>query len=165
MKRSLAIVITSVAMLIAGTAAAEPSGDPFENKLRPISPDQTMSAEEVTRYALPYLPRVARCYRTHALPARRATGELSLYLVIARDGRVVHTEITAPGVPLFRALRLERCLRTEIRTWHFPPRTGFTNAVVPYFFLHTRAPASGPYVPDRAPPRMPPPDRTPPRRI
>ena len=163
MKRSLAILLTSVAMLVAGTAAAEPSGDPFEGKLRPIPRDQTMSAEEVTRYALPYLPRVAQCYKKHALPNRRATGDLSLYVVIARNGRVVHTEITAPGVIGLPAIRLERCLRQEIATWSFPPRKGFTNAVIPYFFLQTRAPASGPVPGCWSPRGCPEPEREPPR--
>ena len=127
-------MLTSVAMLIAGTAAAEPSGDPFEGKLRPISSDQTMSGDEVMKYAMPYLQRVARCYRKHAFALKRSTGELEIYVSIARNGHVVHTDITAPGVSFLQKLPLDRCLRREISTWHFPVRTGFTNAVIPYYF-------------------------------
>lgn len=141
--RRLATILTSVAMLVAGTAAAEPSGDPFENKLRPVSAEQTMSSDEVVRYALPHLPRIARCYKRHALPDRRATGDLVLYVSIARDGKVVHSEVTAPGVSVFRLAYLDRCVKNETATWHFPARKGFTNAVIPYFFLHTKAPVSG----------------------
>jgi hypothetical protein len=140
MKRTLAPVLTSVAMLIAGTAAAEPSGDPFDGKLRPIPPGQTMRGDEVVAYALPYLPRVARCYKQHV--ARKGPGTLALYLVIGRTGRVVHSEITAPGVT--RKVGLERCLRKEVTTWRFPAQTGFTNATIPYFFLQTPAPSNEP---------------------
>jgi hypothetical protein len=145
MKRTLATVLVGIAMLVAGDAKAEPSGDPFDGKLLPIDREKTMTAEEVNRYALPYLNRVAKCYRTHAKPARRANGELELYIVIARNGRVVHLETKAPGVPPYREIRLERCLRNEVMTWQFPMRTGFTNALLPYYFLHTKAPKAGPF--------------------
>ncbi len=157
--RTLLPILTSVAMSIAGTAAAEPSGDPFEGKLRPIPSDQTMSADEVNHYALAYLPRVARCYHRYAAPERRATGDLQLYLVISRAGKVVYSEVTAPGVSMLRFAYLERCLKREVATWSFPVRTGFTNAVIPYYFLHTRAPNAGPF-PGKEPPR-PPGDRGP----
>lgn len=127
MKRTLTL-ITSVAMLVAGIASAEPSGDPFEGKLRPIRPDQTMSTDEVTTYALRYHPRIARCYKVHA---DKRAGELRLYLVIARNGRVVHVDIDAP---VLRRMPLERCVRNEVRTWRFPQRTGFTNVTIPYAF-------------------------------
>lgn len=144
MKRSL-IMLTSVAMLFAGTAAAEPTSDPFDGKLRPITSEQTLSALEVERYAMPYLPRVSQCYTKYAAPEKRATGQLGLYVVIARTGKVVFSEITAPGVPLLRKLRLERCLRRELNTWQFPVRAGFTNARLPYYFQRTPAPGAGPY--------------------
>ena len=140
MKRTLAPILTSVAMLIAGTAAAEPSGDPFEGKLRPLAPKQTMSRDEVMVHALPYLPRVARCYKQHV--PRAASGTLELYLVIANTGKVVHADVAAPGV--VRKTGLDRCLRKEVSTWRFPVRNGFTNATIPYFFLNTGAPASEP---------------------
>ena len=44
MKRTLTTMLTSVAMLIAGTAAAEPSGDPFEGKLRFAGVDEATIA-------------------------------------------------------------------------------------------------------------------------
>ena len=162
MKRS--VLLTGIAMLIAGIASAEPSGDPFEGKLRPIKPGWTMSSEEVTRYALPYLNRVSACYKRHAATDRRATGELFLYVVISSKGNVVYHETTAPGVGGVRYLRLDRCIVKELAAWHFPMRKGFTNAIIPYFFLQTRAPASGPFpgcwnpkgcpeTPDRPPPK------------
>ena len=145
MMRTLVPMLTSAAMLIAGTAVAEPSGDPFESKVAPLPSDQTMSAGEVIRYALPYLPRVARCYQRHALPDRRASGAMELYLVIARNGNVVHSEVNAPGLTVFRLAYLERCVKREVALWHFPIRKGFTNAVIPYYFLHTKTPESGPF--------------------
>lgn len=141
MKRTLTM-LTSVAMLIAGTAAAEPSGDPFERKLRPIPSGQTMSRDEVVASALPYINRVARCYQRHGLRTRHRIGELSLYLVIGRDGHVIHSEVDAPGLPMLRETPLESCLRKEVQTWRFPRRTGFTNASIPYFFLHTQHPTN-----------------------
>jgi hypothetical protein len=32
-----------------------------------------------------------------------------------------------------------------MKTWQFPVRAGFTNAVLPYYFQRTYAPASGPF--------------------
>ena len=140
MKRSL--VTLASAMLVANIASAEPSGDPFEGKLRPIPPDMTLSAQEVAHYAQPYLQRVSACYKQHALPERRATGDLVLYVVISREGNVVYHETTAPGVKGLRFVRLDRCVSKELATWHFPIRKGFTNAWIPYAFLQTRRPTS-----------------------
>jgi len=142
--RTFPLVLGSVAML-AGIAAAEPSGDPFEGKLRPIPTDQTMSADEVLKYAMPYLPRVQYCYKRFAQPDKRASGDLQLYVVIARNGKIVHSDVTAPGVSMFRMAYLDRCLRKEMETWSFPTRTGFTNAIIPYFFLQTKTPQAGPF--------------------
>jgi hypothetical protein len=133
MKRALLLLA-----LIARAALAEPSGDPFEGKLRPLRPGWTMSSEEVTRYALPYLHHVTACYKRSATD-RRATGELYLYVVISRVGRVVYHETTAPGLGAASLLKLDRCLARELATWRFPVRKGFTNAWIPYFFLQTRA--------------------------
>lgn len=144
MRRLLFPLLTSAAMLVAGTVAAEPTSDPFDGKTHPVSSEQTMSAEEVAKYTLPYLPRVSRCYKQHALTSKKATGDLTLYVVIARTGRIAFSEITAPGVPLLRKMPLDRCLRREMATWRFPVRTGFTNAVIPYYFLHTK-PAPQPF--------------------
>jgi hypothetical protein len=143
MKRTL-VPMLAIAMLTAGNAAADRSGDPAR-----LGPQRTLSGEEVTRYALPHLPRVARCYRKHAMSARKATGDLALYLVIAPNGKVLHSEVTAPGVLPRRLGRLTRCVRDEAWWWRFPARAGITNAVIPYYFLHTQAPASG--APDREP--------------
>lgn len=121
-------------MLFAGTALAEPFGDPFAGKALLLPDRHTLSPQEVALYALPYRPAVARCYRSHIKLDRQATGDLELYLVIARSGKVVYSEIRAPGVSTWRTLGLERCLKTEMATWRFPARRGFTNAVLPYFF-------------------------------
>jgi hypothetical protein len=133
MKRALLLL-----SLIARAALAEPSGDPFEGKLRPVLPGWMMSAEEVTRYALPYLHQVAACYKRNATE-RHATGELYVYVVISREGYVVYHETTAPGLGPVSFVKLDRCLARELATWHFPMRKGFTNAWLPYFFLQTRA--------------------------
>ncbi len=128
-------------MLIAGTTVAEPLGDPFDGKALLMPARQTLSPQEVMLYALPYRPAVAQCYRRHVRFDRRATGDLELYVVIARSGKVVYSAISAPGVSASRALSLERCLKTEISTWRFPARSGFTNVVLPYFI--PRMPTSG----------------------
>jgi hypothetical protein len=138
------VPMLALAMLTAGTAAADRPGDPS-----PLGPPKTLSGEEVTRYALRHLPRVARCYRKHAMSARQATGDLQLFLVISPNGKVLHSEVTAPGLLPRRLGRLTRCVRDESWWWRFPARTGITNAVIPYYFLHTHAPASG--VQDREP--------------
>ena len=137
MKPSL-VLLAGVAML-GGIAFAEPSADPFDRTLRAIPTDQTMSAGEVTHYALPYKGRVGACYAQHARSARDATGQIAIYVVISREGRVVYHEVTADGVGGVRRARIDRCLSRELATWRFPPHTGFTNAVVAYVFWIERA--------------------------
>ena len=121
-------------MLFAGTALAEPFGNPFDGSALLIPQQHTLSPQEVSLYALPYRPGVAQCYRSHVKFDRYATGDIELYIVIARSGKVVYSEIDAPGVSARRVNALERCLKTEMSTWRFPARRGFTNAVLPYFF-------------------------------
>jgi hypothetical protein len=118
---------------------------PSSGRTRDDVGTRTLSSEQIAHYAGAYLPAIRTCYVDHALGARRATGELSLELVVDRSGRVSQLTTKAPGVTGRRLRALDACIRDQVATWRFPVRRGSTTAVLPYYFLHVRAPNSGPY--------------------
>jgi hypothetical protein len=142
MRPVLAAVLTA-AMMLGGAAAAQPIGNPFDPRTVSIGKGYTMTSSEATTYARPHLKDIAHCYRQHVKPTRELRGDMSLYLVVARTGRVVHAEVLASGVPHEILADLERCVRHEAATWRFPRRPGFSNVTIPYFDLGSSHPWSG----------------------
>ena len=142
MGRVHAAVLTAL-MMLGSAAIAEPIGNPFDPSTVTVPPGYTMTSHEVTEYARPHVDGIAHCYRKHVEPARELRGDMNVYLVIARTGRVVHAEVLASGVPLSRLSDLDRCVRREVTTWRFPKRAGFSNVTVSYFDLNTTHPATG----------------------
>jgi hypothetical protein len=104
----------------------------------------TLSAKEVAKYFAPYAPAVRACYLNNA-KSREATGVLRLELVIHHNGSVFRFGFAAPGVIKPWQPRLDACLRKLAKTWRFPLRKGFTSAVLPFVFLRSNAPGSGPF--------------------
>lgn len=104
----------------------------------------TLTADEVAGYVAPYQGAMHACYESHARKARRATGELTLRLIVHRNGAVFRVLIDAPGVTGKPRTGLEACIAQTAKTWRFPVRRGFTSAVVPYLFLRTAIPGAGP---------------------
>lgn len=100
----------------------------------------TLGVEQLQRYSAVYQPQVRACYTQHAR-GPRATGELSLEMIIHRDGTVWRLAVVAPGVTGVAYRRLDACIREQVATWHFPVRRGFTDAILPYLFLRANVPA------------------------
>jgi hypothetical protein len=130
---------TLLTMVIVSSAATAWADDPS-----PRYEERGLSAKEVERYAAPYLPAIKSCYLAHGKRAPRATGELSLRLLVHRDGGVERVEVTARGVVGKRLLDLSQCIRSGIGDWHFPARRDQTTAILPYYFLKLDLPAAGP---------------------
>jgi hypothetical protein len=103
-----------------------------------------LTKDEVEHYAAPYFPEIRACYSTYGRPARNATGELSLRLVVNRGGDIHELTIDAPGVSGAYFRELTRCIRKTAETWHFPVRRDFTTAIVPYYFMYLHLPGTGP---------------------
>jgi hypothetical protein len=141
MRRALAVALTAATML--GAAAAEPFGNPFDPSSVSIPKGYAMSSREAATYARPHLHDIAHCYREHVEPARELRSDMTVYLVVARTGRVVHSEVLAPGVRTEVLARLERCVRLEVSTWRFPRHPAFSNVTIPYWNLSSSEPASG----------------------
>jgi hypothetical protein len=123
--------------LLAGAAAAGTTKLPHDD---PTDAD-TLTAKELHKYFEPYVAGIRDCYVTSA---KTGDGTLRLELIIQRDGTVFKFGFSAPGVKAKAIQELDRCLRPLSETWHFPPRRGFTSAVVPFYFVRTHAPGAGP---------------------
>jgi hypothetical protein len=143
--RSLAAILTATFVValggrLAGAGEGEkptPAG-PSEEELfeRIILPPSAIS-----RVVDAWQPMLRACWVAHATAAQRATGTLSLELVISREGIVWRRKLLAParGNP-----PLERCVFRLVDAMRFPWRSGYTTAVVPFVFLQTRARGAGP---------------------
>lgn len=106
--------------------------------------DYGLTKEQIERYAAPYFPEIRACYAAHGRPARSATGELSLRIVVHRNGSIHEVAIEAPNVVGSNLRELTQCVRKTVETWRFPVRRYFTTAVLPYYFLHLALPSAGP---------------------
>jgi hypothetical protein len=93
----------------------------------------SLSAKDLRKYFEPYIGGVRACYAQ----LKEGDGNLSLDLVIHRDGTVFRFGFEAGGLSPNAVANLDRCLRPLSDTWHFPVRRGFTNAVVPFHFQRT----------------------------
>lgn len=142
MCRVVAAVLTA-ALVIGGAVSAEPIGNPFDPRTVSIPKGYTMTSHEATTYARRHVGDIAHCYRKHVEPAREVRGDMNVYLVVARTGRVIHAEVLAPGVSHAGLAHLERCVRREVANWRFPRRPAFSNVTIPYFYLNSAHPASG----------------------
>jgi hypothetical protein len=109
-----------------------------------LDEDRTLTATELSRYTAPYFPVINACYVKHARAVKASTGELSIRLVVHRDGHVRDVYVGAPGVRSNALRNLERCIRTDAQTWHFPVRRDFTTAILPFYFLRLDIPKAGP---------------------
>jgi hypothetical protein len=136
-----ALLTTTILLAAAATAhAGESSPRLTADRKEP----RTLSADELGTYAATYYPAVRACYITNGRPPRGATGELSVQLVVHRDGYVRDVAVTAPGVRGRLLRKLQDCIRSEALSWHFPVRRAFTTAILPYYFLALDVPGAGP---------------------
>lgn len=137
--RSFLLVLILLAMVTPAWA-----GEPPPSR-RHLDDDYGLTKEQIERYAAPYFPEIRACYATHGRSSRAATGELSVRIVVHRNGSVHEVSIVAPNVVGSNLRELARCVRKTVETWHFPVRRYFTTAVLPYYFLHLALPSAGPY--------------------
>jgi len=112
------------------------------------SPDnvdqRTLTADQIEHYAAAYDSTIKACYFEHGRAAKTATGELSIKLVVHRNGYVKDITVEAPGVRGQSLRKLTTCIRPQVLTWHFPVRRDFTTAILPYYFLLLNLPEAGP---------------------
>ncbi|MCX5744585.1 MAG: hypothetical protein NT062_19005 [Proteobacteria bacterium] len=123
MRTSLLVIVVLIATSLA--------------QAKPDDPDQsTLDAKALRKYFEPYVPAVKECYRASAQGAA-PTGALRLELTIHRDGSVFRFGFVAPGITGGNHRTLDGCLRKLSETWHFPVRSGFTTAIIPFQFQRT----------------------------
>ena len=132
------VVIALALGLGAGAAHGQPG------KLAPrgasASDGRTMSATEVGNYFEPYAAGTRACYFRNA----RSGGELKLDMIVHRDGSVFALRVATPDVNKRASRAIDACIQKLATAWHFPPRPGFTHAVVPFLFQKTDARGAGP---------------------
>src|SRR4026209_806849 len=112
----------SIAIMLSSTAAWA-----GEQSIKPpaLDVDRTLTADEVGEYATPYYAAIRSCYFEHARPVKGSKGELSITLVVHRNGYVRDIVVTAPGVRGKALRRLDACIRNDVLSWHFPVRRDF----------------------------------------
>jgi hypothetical protein len=143
MRRPTSLAIAAAVLLSTPVFAGEV---PTRARLPPIPPpgpiEQTLSAADLMKtFEADYLPQVRECWLQHASRQKRARGHIVLGLVINPVGIVTQLDISAPGV---KGTRFETCLLEVAAEWHFPDRTGWTEAQIPILLVKTRAPGAGP---------------------
>lgn len=131
------LVLASIAVAATPLSARAGAG------IRPDDLDKyDLAPSLVQRYAAPYLPALKACY-VECAPTD-APGSLAVHLVIAHRGDVTILAVEAPGVRGASYLRLSTCIRNAARQWHFPVRSGKTEAVIPLEFHRLVVPGAGP---------------------
>jgi hypothetical protein len=123
---------TGAVAATAASSAVEPAPAPAELYLALPDIRKIVAASE---------PEIARCYKDHGLVQPRATGTLSVQLLIHRNGTLKSLEVDAPGV---KGDALRSCIDRVASSWRFPQRRRFTRVALPFLFLRTQAPGAGP---------------------
>ena len=100
---------------------------------------RSLSIADVTAQLAPVSSEIERCYLDRA-----AGGKLELTVTVTRKGAIESLAIKMPGVAPKLAKQIDGCIRPLVEPVAFPQRKTFTTATVPYFFLKTAAPGSGP---------------------
>jgi len=126
-----ALLATIILMALAGWSTDKP------RRVYYRFDEYQLTLQQVQHYADAYLPAIRECYVEHAQGARGATGEVTLHLVVQRNGSIAELSIEAPGVTGKRLKALTACIRDEVDTWQFPVANADTPAILPYKFLKT----------------------------
>lgn len=124
--------------LIAATLLLAVGGWSVDSQRRPrwTLEDRGLTAEQVSHYAIAYMPGVLSCYARHAPP--RAPGKIVLHATVLRDGTLAAITVDAPGVTGRSLRRLEACVRDDAATWRFPVARVDTDVAIPYYFQTTQ---------------------------
>lgn len=108
-----------------------------ERKLRA----KILDARELEKGVAPWVPKINACYKKYGIVQKKASGGLRLELLIDKRGTVRRLDILAPGV---KGKKLEACIKKFGYKLEFARKPGFTRAVIPFYFLKTKAPGAGP---------------------
>lgn len=123
--RTLALLTV---LLAASTAAAD-------------KPPQALSVSDITAQLAPVSQDIERCFLDRA---SATGGKLELVLTVTRKGAIESLAIKTPGVAAKAAKQIDGCIRPLVEPVSFPARRTFTTATIPYVFLKTTTPGSGP---------------------
>ena len=108
-----------------------------------LADDRGLTSDEVKAELRPVSEQIEHCYTDNTREVTGA-GHLDLVFTVSHRGGLDKLEVKTPGLSARVAKRVERCIREAVTPVSFPPRKGWTNATVPYFFQRTRAPNAGP---------------------
>lgn len=124
--------------LIAATLLVALAGWSVDSQRRPrwTFEDRGLTTEQVSHYAVAYMPGVRSCYVRYAPAA--APGTIVLHATVLRDGTLTAIEVDAPGVTGRALKRLAACVRDDAATWRFPVARVDTDVAIPYFFQRTQ---------------------------
>ncbi len=89
----------------------------------------------------PHVPAIGSCYKTHTAKQEGVSGRLSLEMLIRPEGTLQRLWVRAPTV---KGDGVSNCIQKLSKTWTFPKKPGFTNAVIPFFFQKTSIKGVGP---------------------
>jgi len=103
-----------------------------------------LSAADVQKYLTPYEAKIGACYKQHASHHATSTGDLKLELIVHRDGSIFRIHVAAAGLKGKELKPLSDCITALSKEWSFPPRSGFTHVLIPFFYLKTEAKGAGP---------------------
>ena len=127
---------------IAG-ADSKPTALPKLAKPAPAPTARTLEASDVAASIKPFNDDINHCYLAAAGDVKGA-GHLEIKLSIHRTGALDSIDVSTPGLPSKTAKQISSCVKALVSDTRFPSRRSSTIAVVPYFYLHTSAPNSGP---------------------
>jgi TonB family protein len=94
-----------------------------------------LSAADVKQVMAAHGDEVRRCYEKHAMRQSRATGKVTLDLIVGEQGDVQRVTVAAEGV---RGHRFDRCVSGKAKGWQFPQPRHPTEVEYPFLFQHTR---------------------------
>lgn len=96
-----------------------------------------LSEKEIKEVVNDHAGEIKRCYARHALRQKRATGRVTLSMVVDRDGTVRNDtiDVEAEGV---RGKKFRRCVVSRVSSWEFPEAKSPTEIQYPFYFQHTR---------------------------
>ncbi len=128
----------TVALCIAGLLATSASA-----LAEPQVKEKFLEPETVAASMQPLRADIQQCYLAEAADAKGA-GKLEITLVIARDGFVMTATTSMPGLSAKTAKKIDACIQPLVKAVMFPVRRNDTTAVVPFLFMRTDSPGSGP---------------------
>lgn len=130
--------------VLAITSSTAFAGESQPAPRRPDAAERGLTKDQIERYAAPYFPEIRACYVSYGRWSRNSTGELTLRIVVHRNGGIHELAIEAPGVAGANLRELTRCIRNTVENWRFPVRRDFTTAILPYYLMHLDLPSAGP---------------------